>query len=340
MDLPRRYGFVIHPLGRAQQLLLRAWTTLRSPARVLDFPPMYALTGHWLVGRIASVPFTPEEMVADQARAVAAITEAAQTLQGWGARSVGLGAVAAVVGGRGRAVAQAVQAPVTTGHSLTTWAALRTAELAAAHYGLDRDAGFAVLGAPGPVALGLAACLSQRHERVLLAIDPLPPPVARFLRRWPRVQVLPRADALAGARLVLGASSTGDAVRQEELAPGTVFVDVAQPRDLALPPTRRDVAVLDGELVSLPPGAQLPPLSRIYSRIVGQGARHILACFAEPMVLALLDPARATRLSRPARFPRPADIAALGELAERAGFRVDRLFRYGRPLTCLARPRG
>lgn len=339
MDRPRRYGFVVHPLGRAQQLLFRAWTRLRGPGRVLDFPPLYSLTGHWLEGRIVGVPFTPAEMIADQAQAVAGIIAAAESLHAWGARCVGLGAVAAVVGGRGRAVAQALSPPVTTGHALTTYAAMRTADLAATHFELDPAAPVAVLGAPGPVALGLAACLAAQGNAVRLALDPLPPPVARFLRAWPAAQAVPKPQALDECRLVLGASSTGDAVQEHELRPDAIFVDVAQPRDLVEPPRGRGVSVLDGELVSLPPGAELPPLSRIYNRIVGQGSRHILACFAEPMVLALLDPAWARRLSRPARFPRPADILTLGSLAERAGFRVDRLFQYGRPLTTLGAPR-
>lgn len=327
-----RFGFVVHPLNRWQQRLLGAWTLYRSPAVVRRYPRLITGSGTVLQGQVVGIPYTPEQMLADQERAVAEIGEAVLRLARWGARCVGLGAVAALVGARGQAVASRVAVPVTTGHGLTTFASLRTLDLAARFAGIPRDEPVAVLGAPGPVALGLAACLGAAGREVKVALDPLPPPVARYLGRWPSVRPMPRRAALAGSRLVLGASSTGGSLTEQELAPGAVLVDVAQPRDLLLPPSRRDVLVVDGELVCLPPGCVLDHLTRIYNRVVGQGSRHVLACFAEPMVLATAGAERAAALCRPGRYPDPAAIVELGALAEAEGFAVDGLFQRGRPL--------
>ena len=313
-------------------MLYKLWTHLRVSGDVLSFPLLRPVGVPPLQGRILGVPFTPEQMLARQEDAVAAITEATKRLAAWGARCVGLGAVAAVVGGRGRAVASAVAVPVTTGHALTSYAALRSLELARRLVDLPEDEPVLVLGAPGPVALGLCACLGAQARPTLVAIDPLPPPVARFLRSYPSVEALPREKALLASRLVLGASSTGASVHEQELMPGSVLIDVAQPRDLVRSPARQDLRVVDGELVCLPPGSSLDWLARAYNAVVGQGSRHILACFAEPMVLATLEPAEALDLCGFRRFPLPERILRLGALAEDLGFRVDQLFHRGRAL--------
>jgi len=314
-------------------VLQRLWTLGRSPATLRTYPELRTLTGCRLRGRVVGIDGTPEQLLRDQERTVTQLVQAAQELVAWGASCVGLGAVAAVVGGRGRAVAERLAVPVTRGHSLTTWAALQTVALARRHAGLPEEEPVGILGAPGPVALGLAACLGEQGRPVHLAFEAVPPPVARYLGRWPSIQTRPRTAVLAQSRLLAGASSTGDSLRAAELAPGTLLVDVAQPRDLVAPPRRSDVQVVDGELLTLPPGTSLDPLTRIYNHIVGQGGRHVLACFAEPMVLAAAGESRARELCVHQRQPDPRRILELGDLAAQQGFTVDQLFHRGRPLT-------
>ncbi len=325
-----RYGFVVHPLNRSHLRLMRLWTGLRRTDVILDYPPLHTTDGLTLEGRVVGVPFDPAAMLDDQEAAVQAIARAAVALKAWGASCVGLGALAAVVGGRGREVARLAGFPVSTGYSLTTFAALQTLRLAWERQGLPASEPVAVLGAPGPVALGLAGCLALGGTRVLLALDPVPPPVGRFIARYPGITPTTRAEALAGSRLVAAASSTGASLDEEEPRPGSVVIDVAEPRDLPKRPTRKDLVVIDGELMRLPRGTPLTGLAKIYNRVVGQGLEHVFACFVEPMVMASLPPKEADDLCAYRRHPDPERILRLGERALAMGFEVDDLFYRAR----------
>ena len=67
------------------------------------------------------------EILEDQDAALHHIEHAVQMATEWGAEVVGLGAMTAVVGGRGTHVAEQSSIAVTTGNSLTVYAAIQGA---------------------------------------------------------------------------------------------------------------------------------------------------------------------------------------------------------------------
>ncbi len=322
-----RFGFVVHPLNPVQRGLVAVRTL--SPAaiagnggaggRVATFHAVRSACGAETAGCVRAVPMLPEAMLREQQEAVERVAVAVRALAEFDrADVVGLGSLCAVVGLRGEEVARRSPVPVTTGSSFTAFAAVRTLERTAAALG-ERLHGstVAVAGHPGALAEGIGRLLAARGADVV-PID------------GPRRGTIPApdpAEAVRRADFVVGASSTGDAIDPAWLVPGSVVVDVAEPRDLR-GRTPAEVLVVDGENVTAPPDAFAGgPFTRLYSFVVGHRGGTVYACFAEPVVLALEREATPYSLGRTIDVERSERI---GRLAERHGFVVDRLLRHGR----------
>lgn len=321
------YGFVVHPLTAAHLAIYRAWRLGRGAGVLKRYPPFAARGDARLSGILWGIPLLPRPMLEDQEAAVDAIARGVDALGERGASAVGLGALCAVVGSRGRAVAQRCSLPVTTGHELTAWAAVRTADRVLRLLGRDPGGPVAVLGAPWVVAAAIAELLDLQARDVLLADRGVGVgALKRIAKRCRSATVVEQSKALRRARVVISASSGGGILSEQALSSGTVFIDVARPRDLSGPRTRADVLSVDGETVSLPAGARLGAVTTIYNRVVGQGAADVFACFAAPM-LAALGAAPAPMSDE--RFVEPAVAQAWGAAAEHHGFHVDALYDRG-----------
>ena len=73
----------------------------------------------------------------DPARAMGKIEEAVNMAADWGARIVGLGSMTGIVGGQGQYISERVPIPVTTGNSLTVYAAVENLLGACRESGVD-----------------------------------------------------------------------------------------------------------------------------------------------------------------------------------------------------------
>ena len=106
-------------------------------------------------------------------------------------------------------------------------------------------------------------------------------------------------------------------------------MDVAEPLDVERDANARsDVLVLEGEYLRTPQALKGGFWRRVYGLITGQ-KRHIYACFAEPMLLALADRPDLCSVGR--KVPR-ALLEEIPLLMSRHGFWVDTLFESGRPI--------
>lgn len=326
---PGVYGFVVHPLDHFQLGLFHLWRLGRGAGPFWRFPLIQTVGGAQLRGILYGVPLLPRPLMEDQERSVALIREAVRCLGEEGADAVGLGGLCAVVGSRGRAVGEGSTLPLTTGNHLTAWAALRSFEKATAALDVPTDEAVLVVGAPGPVAVAVAEQLARVGRAVRLAVKSGRGAIGAIVDRHPGIELVSLSEALPEASLIVSASSGGGAFSLQALRPGALAVDVARPRDIVVREARSDVLLLDGEMVSLPPGSRLDTISRIYSRLVGQRDTHVFACFAAPMLLA------ASGVPQPipgGRFMDVEKVESLGSLAEEQGFRVDRLYSRGHPL--------
>lgn len=338
-----RFGFVVHPLTPLQQRLLGIrWAdppllftghSRRPAARRMARLRLRDPFGREVSGIIAAVPYLPDELLADQDVGVKAIADAVELCHREGADVVGLGAVAAMIGGQGKAVARAAPCPVSTGNAFTALAAV---ESIAQIRRLDRRrAPIGLLGPPGPVANAILEALAARGEAVDVISERPPRPLQRLVDSLADVHhgrirfVDDVTRALGSGRVLVAASSTGGRLPLSSIPSGSVVIDVAAPQDVQHDVARRaDILLLDGEYVRLPRPLIGGTWRRVYGWFTGQ-TQHIFACFAEPMLMALAGDASLCSVGRKVPVDR---LRALANLASHHGFAIDRLHEYGRPV--------
>lgn len=255
-------------------------------------------------GLVVGIPMLPEQMLSDQERALDRLERAAQLaieLTG-GLSAVGLGSLCAVVAGRGEALAERLDVPVTTGGAATAWALFENTRQVVSRVG----APVGLVGSAGAVGGAVAA---------LLAADGIPvrldhPRAARGLS-GPVEAFDGPAAAVRDCPVVVGAGPTGGTLDPSALRPGAVVVDVA------LPGTVRGrvphgVRVLAGEAVATPAAWSRDGWGLIYQVLAGYGPSQVFACLVEPLVLA------ASGRTTPYALGRKISLDAITDIGDRA----------------------
>lgn len=293
-----RFVFLVHPLVPAARRLaaLRTYRPrlLVSGRPTIDDVAVLCRLGFGDIdGVVVGVPLLPDELLADQARALAWMERGVQIAAP--VSHVGLGSVLAVVAGRGTALGEACGLPVTTGNAATAWAALSVVRRVAGKRPV------AVLGGRGAVGRVVADMLTAEGYRV--AVDP---------------------TDIATYEVVVGAHTTGGVLAPSALHPRATLVDVALPPTLSGPPPP-GVVVLAGESVTLPTGWRRDGWGYLFHLVAGYGWSAVYACLLEPLIAARLG--RATPFAQGRRLDASA-VRAFGMAAEAAGF-VPRIKRLG-----------
>ncbi|MET9109277.1 aminotransferase class III-fold pyridoxal phosphate-dependent enzyme [Streptomyces zhihengii] len=340
-----KFGFLAHAVSPAHRNQMRGLDllgrllddhrgTVRPPGPRLHVPlPMLTSvtspTGDRCDGEVRGLAFTAEQILERPTAAREMVAAEVAALRDAGAEIVGLGGATSIVGDRGLWTAARSGVPVTSGNSLTAYAAHEALRRCARLLGpAAADAPVVVVGYPGSIALAVARLLLADGFRLELVVRR--GRAAGGLLRWldpaerERVVLLDDiADCYAAPRLYIAATSSGGVVDTGRLHPGSVVVDVALPRDAPLPPARRDVLVVDGGLVSADASVR-----------VGDGGlpaptQQLNGCLAETLVLALEGTAENWSLGREIDV---AGVRRIGALAARHGFLPTPLAMFGRPL--------
>ena len=138
--------------------------------RVVDeLPGLVSITGAQAEGRVYEIPMDAAEILADPVRAMEYVEQATQMAADWGAKVVGLGSMTGVIGGQGAYLAERGIVSVTTGNSLTVYAALQNLYRACAEADLDlRHETVAIVGIPGSIATAAATILAAQCKKMLL----------------------------------------------------------------------------------------------------------------------------------------------------------------------------
>src|SRR6185312_14577336 len=169
----------------------------------------------------------------DPALAVHYMEQAVDAAHAWGAKLVGLGSMTGVVGGHGRHLAERGPLEVTTGNSLTVFAALENLLHLCAETEIDlaRET-VAVIGAPGSIAAAAAKLLAPLCGEMLLVARSASGRAVQLASQLDCELLLDVDAALARAGIVLSATSSGNCIDQQRLLPGSVVIDVAVPTDV------------------------------------------------------------------------------------------------------------
>ncbi|VEE14783.1 aminotransferase class III-fold pyridoxal phosphate-dependent enzyme [Ectopseudomonas mendocina] len=346
-----KFGFIAHPtsvaLKRQVKLLdlfdrnlaeqdrgyspdIWRWRNLVPFA---DFGRIVSARGAICEGIVHYMPLTAEEMLA-QPRAIAQrVIEGVDSLKALGAQLVGLGGFTAIVGNRGLQTLERTGVPVTTGNSLTAYAAYRNVLEAMQRLEVKpEDSEVAVVGYPGSIALAIARLLGRDGCRLRLihrggaeqarqGLEYLPQALHERVRLSNDIE--PCYDEV---RFYVAATSSGGIIDPYRLAPGSVVVDAALPRDVMLyRRDRRDILIIDGGLVSA--GTSL----RFGAESMGLAPKKFLnGCLAETLVLGLEGRAEAFSIGR--ELPEN-KVLEIGQLAESHGLFPSPMASYGERLT-------
>ncbi len=314
-------------LHRGMQASRRAAREQVTAPRIIDeLGDLYSATGGDAEGVLIEIPMDSVSILEQPDRAVAYIEQAAELAIDWGARLIGLGSMTGIVGGRGTHLAERVPVAVTTGNSLTVYAAYRNLLRACAEFEIDlaRET-VAIVGVPGSIASALAGLVQPLCGRLILVGRQASGPARKLAQDLGAELVTEVSLALSQARVVISATSTGGCIEQTALLPGSVVIDVGVPTDVqGTGPERGDVLFLSGGLTRLPDNCR-----GTRSKVVWFQQGLIPSCLGETMLLAMEGREECLSLGRVLDLDA---IREIGKTAERAGFDFTKLVSFGRSL--------
>ena len=352
-----KFAFLVHPLTEETQCLSslqwgsKGWLTqdliavclrlhgsmvelerarrLELPKRVRvvdELPGLVSPTGAESEGRLYEIPMDAYAILEEASVAMEYMERAVQMAVDWGAKIVGLGSMTGVVGGQGTYLAKEAPVPVTTGNSLTVYAAVENLICACSEAGMDlaRET-VAVVGIPGSIATAAARLLAPRCRSLVLVARRQATRSSRIADELDAELLLDIPEALRRARVVFSATSSGSCIEQGWLRPGTLVTDVAVPTDVkGNAPERDDVLILTGGL------SRVPGTMPMDSTYLWFHHGMVPSCLAETTVLGLEGRTECFSLGRDLK---PERIEEIGRLACKHGFTFSHLYSFGVPLT-------
>ena len=197
------------------------WVYFRGRRHVhtISHLKLAALSGHTQRGILVSVPALPKELLEDQEYGLMLLREAIEVCAGFGAQVVGLGAVNAMIGGQGKRLASNSPIPITTGNTMTAYAAFET--VSALIDRTNRRRSLSIIGPPSPVANALVELLLRRGHHLTILSSPIPKPLRSRVERLNKTllgtaEFTDDLNAVSGPeKILIAASSTGGRLKLE-----------------------------------------------------------------------------------------------------------------------------
>jgi len=304
-------------------------------------------------GKVFCIFLTPDQLLENQTRAVELVVEACCQAEKWGAEIIGLGAMTAVVGSRGKEINAKSPVPVTTGNSLTVFSTLKAFQEVVKRLEIDPyQQKVVIIGFPGSIALAITQALLKEELKLILVSRKQTRFLQRFLSELDdterrKVEITTNLfDALNRGRIIFSATSTGNIIDPDSLQPGSIVFDIAQPRDVINKRMKRkDVLIIDAGTVCLPKtngttfhSISLPFFSFIpipirtwqyrgifFYNYSGIGPYYIPSCLAETITLALEERRESYSLGRVLDLEK---IKEIGGLSEKHGFIFDSSYHF------------
>ncbi len=315
------------------QTLHRAVRTLQTggkgPGRVRvvdELPGLISATGAKCEGRLYEIPMDAYAILDDTDAAMKCIEEAVRHASEWGAKIVGLGSMTGIVGGQGTYLDERAPVAVTTGNSLTVYAAVENLAHACFEAGLDlAEETIVVVGVPGSIATAAARLLAKRCRSLILVARRQSTRATRIADQLDAELLFDIPEGLRRASMVFSATSSGSCIEQGWLRPGSLVVDVAVPTDVqGVAAEREDVLLLTGGL------SKVPRTMSMDSTYLWFHHGMVPSCLAETCVLGLEERAESYSLGRELA---PERIEEIGRLARMHGFSFSHLYSFGVPLS-------
>ncbi|MBI2825386.1 MAG: aminotransferase class III-fold pyridoxal phosphate-dependent enzyme [Planctomycetia bacterium] len=276
-------------------------------------------------GRLYEIPMQAMEILNDPVRAMGYMEQAVDMAAEWGAQVIGLGSMTGIVGGQGTYLAERGPVAITTGNSLTVFAAIQNVHHVCEEIEIDlKRETVAVVGVPGSIATACATMLAPKCGKLILVGRRKSSRALQIAQQLGAEFCCDIPQALSRAKIVVSATSTGHCIEQSMLQPGSVVVDVAIPTDVCETHSLRDdVLILSGGLTQVP--ETFPRTSKFLWFHHGM----IPSCLAETSILALEDRPECFSLGRNLEVEK---VQEIGHLAQAHGYDFSRFFSFGLPM--------
>lgn len=325
------YGFPYYPLGSNESLMTRCLEE-KIVKEFYTFKDISSAIGTSCSGGIYCIYLAPEQFINHQTLALELMGDACNHLKDWGAEVIGLGGLTGVVGSRGKELSEKVSIPVTTGNSFTVYASLKVLERIVRLLGINLlNQKVTIIGFPGSISLAIAQILAKKGVELILVSKRETPFLKQFvslIKDTTDVNIdttYNLDEGLRRSKIILSATSTGRIIDPDKLLPGTIVIDIAQPRDvIEKRRMRNDVLIVDGGIVTLPQNGR-----RGY-KLFGWGRNDVPGCLGETIILALEDRREAFSIGRRLAIEK---IYEIGSLGEKHGFVADNLRHFKKPIS-------
>jgi predicted amino acid dehydrogenase len=313
MPSPKKFVFIVHALNNTHRSIiglrsakLGLATGLRDGTGSLDVSTLCRFhLDEQVFGEVVSIPMLPETLLENQDIALDRMHHAVKWAERDGIKvnAVGLGSLCSVVAGRGKALQQRLDVPVTTGNAATTWTLFKNCM----NLNSNKEE-MAIIGSGSPVGKMLCNLLS--NEGIPLHVDS-----RKAIKNAKAVVYKNTKIMVENKKWIVGCGPTGPSLSIDDITVGSTIIDVALPHTVT--GKRDDVRVVQGERMTMPNGWRRGFWGPLYHVISGYGWNTILACLVEPLVLASeqrkVPYAQGRGLSED-------DVRAFGDASEKLGF--------------------
>jgi fatty aldehyde-generating acyl-ACP reductase len=273
----KKIAFLVHPRDNTD--FLRRFPYLRflpkaalafltkhmPPVIVSEITGLTSKEGHPIHGNIIAITMTAKQMMEDRPAALKKIIQASKFAERRGVGIIGFGALTASLSKGGLDVAPEVKTMgITTGRAYTTKTVTDYVKACVDQFGFDKNkVKVAIVGAGGSIGSSCAKILAAWGVQHFLFVDV--EKRAEHLKKQVEhmssvhfgadIQISHAIKDIKGWDIVITATNAPEAlVSSDDLLPGTIIVNDAQPSDV--PPhvikERNDILVIEGGVIHTP----------------------------------------------------------------------------------------
>lgn len=335
----KKFAFLVHPLdledvekfepgarGRSEALVKKMliWMCERSPFVGSHITGIRSKMGEKAEGWFIVVPLLAEQMIENPELAQKKIVEAVCVGKDLGASIVGLGGFTSIAVNGGLKIANEVDISLTSGNSYTVAAAITGTKKAARLMGIKLSkARGVVIGATGSIGRACTEILAPQVDELCLVGRRQKALEVQASRLGGLAKISISTDikkSLEDADFVITASNDAHAIiSTEDLEPGTVVCDVAQPPDVSrsVKEERDDILVFEGGIIRIP-GMRIKRECKYQYDFRLKPDRYAYACMSETMILCLEGVKEHFGLGA----VKISNVQEISELAEKHGFKL------------------
>ena len=342
-----KFAFIIHTtdlslfskaigepgLTKKRKELLEQVFTWFPPFHISDIVGIKSKTGKEIEGFFIYSTLLPQQLLKlDQKFVLKRIVEGGKTAEKLGARILGLGAYAALIGRKGALVAKELSIPVTTGTNYTIAVSIDAVLEACVKVNLDlKCANIAVIGATGSIGSIICNYLADKVKNIILIArnyDRLEA-LEKELNNKHKCNIKVSTDLSSAIReanvIIISTNYPGSLLLVKDLRPGTIVCDISQPRNVSQEDatSRKDILVIDGGVVEVPGSVN-------FNFYYGLPSTLAYACIAETMILTLEEIFESYSIGGNVSFEKVKQIRAL---ADKHGFKLAALRSFGADVT-------